>query len=112
MKLGHLYNALIVKGTDYPRYGSDGSSILYIASNEYRPGDLEKRLGYILELDDPDTLKKFTENNYLAMNAILSMLRAARNYLSHNHKIVANEYSNESVARKLDTVIRKVMGKK
>lgn len=112
MKLGHLYDSLRVRGTDYPMYGMDDGPILYIASNEYHQSELEKRLHVILELDNQETLRKFTEDNYLMVNGTLSMLRAAHNYLDYNKKIVMQEYSNESVARKLDSIIRTVYREK
>jgi len=111
MKLGHLYDSLRVGGTDYPRYGMEEEQILYIASNEYRPEELDRRLSCISDLENRNSLKEFTEDNYLLINNTLSMLRASHNYLAHNKETVKREYSNESVARKLDSIIRSVGGK-
>jgi len=110
MKLGHLYDALRVKGTDFPRYGTENHSHIRIATNEYAPRAVEKRLRFVNELREPETLREFTEDNYLAVNAMLSMLRASHNYLTYNKAVVQREYSDESVAEKLDGIFRRILG--
>jgi glycosyltransferase involved in cell wall biosynthesis len=98
MKLGHLYNALIVEGQDFKDIGNGALSA----------GDaLLVRLKKILNLDKVEYVNSFIERNETAVLATLRLFEQKRRdaLVEVNREVVERVYSQESIAGKLYEVV-------
>jgi glycosyltransferase involved in cell wall biosynthesis len=98
MKLGHLYNALIVNRHDYKDIGTE----------EEDPNlALEKRLEFILRLESPGFIEQFIENNETSITATIRLFDPGnrRKVIEKNREVVEDVYSQETVGRKLYDLI-------
>ena len=98
MKLGHLYNVLIVDDQDFKDIGKEKPT------EEFA---LEKRLGKILKLADPDFIDKVFERNETTIRATIRILdiKKRKRSLSLNKKIVGTVFSPQVIGEQLYHVI-------
>ncbi len=98
MKLGHLYNVLIVDDQDFKDIGKEKPT------EEFA---LEKRLEKILKLSDPDFIDKVFERNETAIRATIRILdiKKRKRSLSLNKKIVGTVYSPQVIGEQIYHVI-------
>ena len=98
MKLGHLYNALIVDGKDYKDIG--------IESADPAVG-LHERLERVLRLEDPSYLNSFIDRNETSVLATLRLFEWERRkaIVAVNKEVVERVYSQESIGEQLHRVI-------
>ena len=99
MKLGHLYNALIVDDRDYKDIGKEADD----------PGrGLHERLEKILLFKDPSYINNFIDRNETSVIATLKLfnqdLRDA--LVKVNKKVVEQVYSQERIGEQLHSVVR------
>jgi glycosyltransferase involved in cell wall biosynthesis len=99
MKLGHLYNALIVEGRDYKDIGS--------GTNDPASG-LGERLQKVLRLDDPTYLNGFIDRNETSVLATLRLFDHKRReaLVRINREVVERVYSQESIGEQLYRVVK------
>ena len=100
MKLGHLYNALIVEGQDFKDIGSKAA--------DTRLG-LKERLQKILKLRDAAYVNRFIDGNETTVLATLRLFEQERYdaLVKINKKVVEKVYSREAVGKQLYEVMRK-----
>jgi len=98
MKLGHLYNALIVDGQDYKDIGNGTPD-----SAEALRARLEK----VLKLHDEEYVNSFIERNETSVLATLRLFDRERReaIVRVNREVVERVYSQESIGRQLIRVI-------
>jgi hypothetical protein len=98
MKLGHLYNALIVGRRDFKDIG-----------NEKKTPDeaLKERLDNIIKLEDPKFIDKLIESNETTMLATLKLfdIENRKSVIEKNREVVEDVYSPEVIGRQLYEVI-------
>jgi hypothetical protein len=98
MKLGYLYNALIIDRHDFKDIGMD----------EPDPDKaLEKRLAKIPKLNDPKVVDKFIESNETSITATINLFDRDRRekIIKRNKEVVDEVYSKEAVGKRLYDVI-------
>ncbi|UCB47314.1 MAG: hypothetical protein JSV25_07875 [Spirochaetota bacterium] len=98
MKLGYLYNALIVGRHDFKDIGTDEPS---------PDSALQKRLSKILKLNDPGFVDRFIESNETSITATIKLFDRERRekIIERNKEVVEEVYSKEAVGKKLYDVI-------
>jgi hypothetical protein len=99
MKIGYLYNALIVDRKDFKDIGMEESD----------PGrTLEKRLSKIANLDNPDFVDKFIESNEAPITATIKLFDRERRekIIERNKEVVDEVYSKEAIGKRLYDVIK------
>ncbi len=100
MKLGHLYNALIVDGKDYKDIGN----------GEKDPDlGLQERLKKVLKLKDPGYVKGFIDRNETSVLATLRLFDQERReaLVRVNKEVVERVYSQERIGKQLYRVIHR-----
>ncbi len=98
MKLGHLYNALIVDRQDFKDIGAE----------ETDPDSaLAKRLSKILKLDNPEFIEKVIEANETSITATIKLFDREKRekIVEKNREVVEDVYSREAVGTLLYDVI-------
>jgi glycosyltransferase involved in cell wall biosynthesis len=98
MKLGYLYNALIVDRHDFKDIGID-------EPNPDRA--LQKRLSKILQLNDPKFVDKFIESNETSITATIKLFDREKRekIIERNKEVVAEVYSKEAIGKRIYNVI-------
>jgi len=98
MKLGHLYNALIVDGKDYKDIGN--------AEKDPDLG-LQERLKKVLKLKNPGYVKGFIDRNETSVLATLRLFDQERReaLVQVNKEVVERVYSQERIGEQLYRVI-------
>jgi glycosyltransferase involved in cell wall biosynthesis len=98
MKLGYLYNALIVDRQDFKDIGTDETGL---------DRALQKRLSKILKLNDSKFVDKFIESNETAIRATIKLFDRERRekIIQRNREVVEGAYSKEVIGKKLYDVI-------
>jgi hypothetical protein len=102
MKLGHLYNVLIVEGKDFKDIGREKST---------PESALQQRLNTILKLEDPSFVDRIVDRNETPVRATLRVFdinkkeSKRKNLITINKRVVENVYSQEVVGKKLYDVI-------
>ncbi len=99
MKLGHLYNALIVEGKDYKDIGNDTAD---------PDKALEARLEKVMKLEEAPYVNSFIDRNETSVLATLRLFEKERRdaLVSVNREVVERVYSQESIGRQLYSVIQ------
>jgi glycosyltransferase involved in cell wall biosynthesis len=99
MKLGHLYNALIVEGQDFKDIGN--------GLGDPRNA-LEARLEKVLKLEDIDYVNRFIDRNETSVMATMRIFEHDRQkaIVDVNREVVERVYSQENIGRQLLGVIR------
>jgi glycosyltransferase involved in cell wall biosynthesis len=99
MKLGYLYNALIVDRHDFKDIGIDETS---------PDSALQKRLSKILKLNDPQFVERFIESNETSITATIKLFDRERRekIIERNREVVKEVYSKEAIGKRLYDVIR------
>jgi glycosyltransferase involved in cell wall biosynthesis len=100
MKLGHLYNALIVDGKDYKDIGSMSSDPAL---------GVQERLEKVLRLEDPVYINNFIDRNETSVLATLRLFEQERRdaLVKVNREVVERVYSQESIGEQLYDVIKR-----
>jgi glycosyltransferase involved in cell wall biosynthesis len=100
MKLGHLYNALIVDGRDYKDIGGGTADLA---------AGLEERLQKVLRLDNPAYINSFIDRNETSVIATLRLFdRERREALVRiNREVVERVYSQERIGEQLYRVVKR-----
>jgi glycosyltransferase involved in cell wall biosynthesis len=99
MKLGHLYNALIVDGTDYKD----------IASGTADPTlGVQERLEKVLKLADPAYVNSFIDRNETSVLATLRLFEHQRRdaLVRVNREVVERVYSRESIGEQIYRIVK------
>ena len=99
MKLGHLYNALIVDGKDYKDIGSGTAD---------PASGVQERLEKVLKLEDPAYLNSFIDRNETSVLATLRLFVHERRdaLVGVNREVVERVYSRESIGEQLYRVVK------
>ncbi|UCF99251.1 MAG: hypothetical protein JSV89_06845 [Spirochaetaceae bacterium] len=99
MKLGHLYNALIIDGKDYKDIGS--------ATADPALG-LQERLEKVLRLEEPAYVNSFIDRNETSVLATLRLFEHERRdaLVGVNREVVERVYSRESIGEQLYQVVK------
>lgn len=99
MKLGHLYNALIVNGKDYKDIGSGAADPAL---------GVQERLEKVLKLQDPAYLNGFIDRNETSVLATLRLFDKKRRdaLVGVNREVVERVYSRESIGEQLYQVVK------
>jgi glycosyltransferase involved in cell wall biosynthesis len=99
MKLGHLYNALIVNGKDYKDIGSGAADPAL---------GVQERLEKVLKLQDPAYLNGFIDRNETSVLATLRLFNKKRRdaLVGVNREVVERVYSRESIGEQLYQVVK------
>jgi hypothetical protein len=99
MKLGHLYNALIVDGKDYKDIGSGTADPAL---------GVQERLEKVLRLEDPAYLNSFIDRNETSVLATLRLFDKKRRdaLVGVNREVVERVYSRESIGEQLYQVVK------
>jgi glycosyltransferase involved in cell wall biosynthesis len=100
MKLGHLYNALIVEGKDYKDIGNDVDD---------PDKSLQARLEEVMKLEDARFVNSFIDRNETSVLATLRLFEQERRdaLVSVNREVVERVYSQESIGRQLYNIIHR-----
>ena len=100
MKLGHLYNALIVDGRDYKDIGNTSADSAL---------GVQQRLEKVLRLEDPVYVNNFIDRNETSVLATLRLFERERRdaLVKVNREVVERVYSQESIGEQLYSVIRR-----
>jgi hypothetical protein len=98
MKLGHLYNALIVDGKDYKDIGADATNPML---------GLQERLEKVLALRDAAYTNDFINRNETSVFATLRLFEQYRRdaLVKVNREVVEHVYSQERIGNQLHKVI-------
>jgi len=102
MKLGHLYNVLIVEGKDFKDIGKEKST---------PESALQERLNTILKLEDPSFVDHVIDRNETPVRATLRVLdinkkeAKRRNLVTINKRVVENVYSQDVIGKQLYDII-------
>jgi glycosyltransferase involved in cell wall biosynthesis len=98
MKLGYLYNALIVNRKDFKDIGMKESD---------PDRALEKRLSKIANLNNPEFVDKFIESNETSITATIKLFDRERRekIIERNKEVVDEVYSKEAIGKRLYDVI-------
>ena len=100
MKLGHLYNALIVEGKDYKDIGG---------MNVDPALGVQERLEKVLRLQDPAYVNSFIDRNETSVLATLRLFEQGRRdaLVGVNREVVERVYSQESIGEQLYRVVQR-----
>jgi hypothetical protein len=100
MKLGHLYNALIVDDKDYKDIGNTSADPAL---------GVQQRLEKVLRLEDPDYINNFIDRNETSVLATLRLFERERRdaLVEVNREVVERVYSQESIGEQLYRVIKR-----
>jgi glycosyltransferase involved in cell wall biosynthesis len=100
MKLGHLYNALIVDGKDYKDIGNRNADPAMA---------LQERLEKVLKLQDAAYVNNFIDRNETSVLSTLRLFEKERRdaLIGVNREVVERVYSQESIGKQLYRVIEK-----
>jgi glycosyltransferase involved in cell wall biosynthesis len=98
MKLGHLYNALIVDGQDFKDIGQDNSDM---------DRALQERLSKILKLDNTRYLNDFIDRNETAVVATFRLFKKDKRdaIIKVNREVIERTYSQERIGQQLYEVV-------
>jgi hypothetical protein len=99
MKLGHLYNALIVDGNDYKDIGVEKADPAL---------GVQERLERVLRLEDPAYVNSFIDRNETSVLATLRLFEQARRnaLVGVNREVVERVYSQERIGEQLYRVVQ------